>query len=218
MIHKLEADGIQLSFSGRPILSDVYITAETGKVTALLGRNGQGKSCLMQIIYGTLNASTSAVRFDGAFVRKPFLRSDLLSYLPQFNIIPKNYTLKRVFNDFKLDYSDFARLFPLLESHYNNKFEAISGGQRRIVELYVIIKTKSQFTMLDEPFSHLSPIQVDQIKELINQEKENKGFIITDHMYHHVLDISDITYVLRDGKVHQIHTLTDIGELGYARV
>jgi ABC-type sugar transport system ATPase subunit len=64
MTHCLEADSIQLEFNGRRILSDIYLKCETGRITGLLGRNGEGKSCLMQIIYGTL-ACEKSVRIDG---------------------------------------------------------------------------------------------------------------------------------------------------------
>ena len=63
MTHKLEADSIHLEFKGRRILSDIYLKCETGKITGLLGRNGEGKTCLMEIIYGTLKSEKS-VRFD----------------------------------------------------------------------------------------------------------------------------------------------------------
>ena len=84
------------------------------------------------------------------------------------------------------------------------------------VELYLIVKSKSNFAILDEPFSHLSPVQVDQVKELIVDEKRNKGFLITDHMYHHITDISDSLYLLVNGKVHLTSSKVDIENLGYA--
>jgi len=70
---------------------------------------------------------------------------------------------------------------------------------------------------LDEPFSHLSPIQIEEIKNLIQVEKANKGFLITDHMYHHVLAISDEVYVLANGKTHHTKDLREIEFLGYAK-
>jgi ABC-type multidrug transport system ATPase subunit len=85
MIHTLEADGIQLDFGVRRILSDVYLKCETGKITGLLGRNGQGKTCLMNIILGTLSSSISSIRFDSNVIRNANKRPDLLLYLPQFN-------------------------------------------------------------------------------------------------------------------------------------
>ena len=102
MNHRLEVDSIQLAFNNRSILSDIYLKCETGKITGLLGRNGQGKSCLMKIIYGTLSAEKS-IRFDAITQHSAFKRPDLLLYLPQFNFIPKNLTLKRIFYDFELD-------------------------------------------------------------------------------------------------------------------
>jgi len=87
MKHILEVDGVSLNFSGRVILSDIYLKSETGKIIGLLGRNGQGKSCLMKIISGTLKAESRSIRFDGKTVFELAGRSDLLVYLPQFNFI-----------------------------------------------------------------------------------------------------------------------------------
>lgn len=216
MIHTLEADGIQLSFSERQVLSDVYIKCETGRITGLLGRNGQGKSCLMQIIYGSLHLDIKSVRFDGNYVPQAYKRSDLLVYMPQFNFVPAKLNIDRVFDDFELEYSEFEKIFPAFIKLNKFRLENLSGGQRRLVELYVIVKAHSQFAMLDEPFSHISPVQIDQMKELMVNEKNNKGFLITDHMFHHVVDISDEIYLLRNGKVHITESLEDLEHLGYA--
>lgn len=218
MIHTLEADGIELSFSNRKILSDVYLKCETGKITGLLGRNGQGKSCLMQIIYGSLSLDIKSVRFDGRYIAKPFKHSDMLVYMPQFNFIPIKLSVGRVFMDFNIAFEDFDMLFSGLGISVNSRMGSLSGGQRRLIELYVIIRAKSQFAMLDEPFSHISPVQIEQIKKLIEIEKQKKGFLITDHMFRHVADIADNIYLLADGKVHLTSSLDDLEYLGYARL
>ncbi len=218
MPHILEADGIQLSFSNRKILSDIYIKCETGNVTGLLGRNGQGKTCLMQIIYGTLRPDIKSVRFDGNPVSKPYKRSDLLAYVPQFNFIPPSLTIERVFNDFQLQVTDFEKIFPTFDSGIKSRLGNLSGGQRRLIELYVIITCRSLFVMLDEPFSHLSPVQVDQVKTLITNERSNKGFLITDHMFRHVVDIADDVYLLSNGKLHLTTSVNDLEYLGYAHL
>lgn len=218
MIHTLEADGIELSFSNRKILSEVYIRCETGKITGLLGRNGQGKSCLMQVIYGSLDLNIKSVRFDGKYIPRPFKRSDLLLYMPQFNFIPAKLTVQRVFRDFGLPFGEFDKAFPDVHITETCRMASLSGGQRRLIELYVIIKAKSQFAMLDEPFSHISPVQIEQLKKLIEIEKEQKGFLITDHMFRHVADIADNIYLLANGKVHLTSSLEDLEYLGYARL
>lgn len=217
MTHKLEADSIQLEFNYRKILSSIYLKCETGKITGLLGRNGQGKSCLMQIIYGSLKAEKS-VRFDNVAQYEAFKRPDLLLYLPQFNFIPKSLSLRRIFKDFSLDYSSFEKRFSEFSSKYKSSISNLSGGGQRLVELYVIVKSTSHFAMLDEPFTHLSPIQIEKVKELIAEEKERKGLLITDHMYKHIIDICDNVYVLANGKTHLTKGIEDIEALGYAKL
>jgi len=217
MMHQLEADSIQLQFGGRRILTDIYLKCETGKITGLLGRNGQGKSCLMQIIYGSLPGEKS-VRFDNQVHLKAFKRPDLLLYLPQFNFIPASLSLKRIFQDFELDYAAFAQRFPEFASRYKTQIGRLSGGGRRLVEIYVVVKSESQFTMLDEPFTHLNPVQVEKVKEFLREEKSNKGLFLTDHMFRHVLEICDTVNLLVNGKTHLVKSFEDIETFGYARL
>lgn len=218
MTHKFEADGIILDFGTRSILSDIYLKCETGKITGILGRNGQGKTCLMNIVYGSLNAKNKSIRFDNVSINHAFKRPDLLTYLPQFNFIPSFLSLKRVFSDFDLNYNEFEKSFPEFKSKHNFIIKNLSGGQKRLIEVYVIIKAKSNFSMLDEPFSHLMPLQIEKIKEVLNDDKKTKGFLITDHMFRQVTDICDDLYVLTDGKAHLTKDITDIETLGYARI
>lgn len=218
MKHLLEIDGVNLNFSGRVILSDIYLKSETGKIVGLLGRNGQGKSCLMKIISGTLKSESRSIRFDGKTVFELEGRSDLILYLPQFNFIPSFLTIERIFKDFCLSISDFETHFPEFIEKFKMKISEFSGGERRMVELYIIIKSESQFALLDEPFTHISPLQIERIKKLLITEKENKGFIISDHMFRHITDIADSIYLLNDGKLHLTESSEDIETLGYARI
>lgn len=217
MNHVLEIDGVQLQFGERKILSSIYLKCETGKITALLGKNGQGKSCLMKIIYGSLPCEKS-VRFDRTSVVESFKRPDLLVYLPQFHFIPKSLSIHRVFQDFGLEYDFFQNRFPEFATKNNSSVGSLSGGERRLVELYAIVKSASQFAMLDEPFTHLNPLQIEKVKELLRQEKANKGLLITDHMYRHVTDVCDNLYMLTNGQTYLTKNITDIETFGYARL
>lgn len=218
MQHKFEGDGIILEFGTRRILSDIYIKCETGHVTGILGRNGQGKTCLMNTLYGNLNPLCKSVRFDDITIFQPFKRPDLLTYLPQSNFIPSHLTLKRIFSDFKLGFSCFERIFPDFSTKFRTPIGRLSGGQRRLVEVYIIIKSNSQFSMLDEPFSHLMPLDIERISELLSIETSQKGFLITDHQFRYVTEISDNLYVLTGGKTHLTKNISDIERLGYARL
>jgi ABC-type multidrug transport system ATPase subunit len=217
MIHKLEVDSIQLELHGRKILSSIYLKCETGKITGLLGRNGQGKSCLMKIIYGSLKSEKS-VRFDNITQNEAFKYPDLLLFLPQFNFIPKGLSLKRIFNDFELDYFLFEKHFPEFATRHRSSINTLSGGELRLIELYVVVKSKSNFAMLDEPFTHLNPLQIDKVRELLLAEKENKGILLTDHMFKHITGICDNLYVLTNGKTYLTESLEEIETLGYARL
>jgi ABC-type lipopolysaccharide export system ATPase subunit len=94
----------------------------------------------------------------------------------------------------------------------------LSGGQIRLVELYVILKSKTLFVMLDEPFTHIMPLHIEKIKQIMAEEKENKGILVTDHYYQHIIDVSDQLYILANGKTHLTKKLADIERLGYARI
>ena len=218
MQHKLEADSIILEFGNRSILSNIYFKCETGQITGILGRNGQGKTCLMNIVYGNLKPINKSIRFDSITINEAFRRPDLLTYLPQFSFIPSHLTVKRIFSDFDLDFCDFEKIFPEFSTKWSYPIRTLSAGQRRLIEVYVIIKSNSQFSMLDEPFSHLMPLQIEKIYELLENEKSNKGFLITDHMFRYVTEVSQNLYVLVDGKTHLTNDITDIEKLGYARL
>lgn len=103
----LEIDNVELYFKEKRILNGIYLKAETGKFTALLGSNGSGKSCIMQIVFGTLNAKYKLVRVNGKPILKPLYKTNIVSYLPQHTYIPNGLKLKTVFQLMKLDWGNF---------------------------------------------------------------------------------------------------------------
>ena len=214
MAHLLEIDSIRLLFGERLILSDVYLKAETGDVVGILGRNGSGKSCLMKIVYGTLKGDKS-IRINNTPEHESYKKPQLIRYLPQHNFMQKSFTLKRIFSDFDVDFDQFSTIFPEFNGRIKSKIGELSGGAHRLVELYCIIKSNTRFVLLDEPFTHLNPMQIEKVKNIIREERKSKGFIVTDHMYRHVLDICDKTYLLRHGKVNLINGVDDLRKLEY---
>lgn len=215
MTHSLEVDSIILEFGTKRVLQDVYLKNETGKTLGILGRNGTGKTCLMKKIYGELETNNKSVRIDGEAIFNGYKNPEIFRYLPQFNFVPKSFTIKRIFNDFNLDFSKFFDLFPDFKKYYNSKLKNLSGGEHRIIEVYIILASNTKFCMLDEPFSQIMPVHVDILKTIINKEKKNKGVIITDHLYEHVIDICDDLYVISNGKTYLIKNINDLVTLGY---
>lgn len=215
MKHSLEVDSIILEFDTKRVLQDVFLKNETGKTSGILGRNGTGKTCLMNIIYGELKTNNKSIRLDGKAIFEGFRNPEVLRYLPQFNFIPKNLKINRIFKDFDLNFSEFIQYFPDFEKYYNSKLKSLSGGESRILEIYSILASKTKFCMLDEPFSQVMPVHVDTIKNIINEEKKNKGIIITDHLYEHIIDICDEIYVIVNGKTYLTKERSDLIKFGY---
>jgi ABC-type multidrug transport system ATPase subunit len=218
MTHILEVDSVILEFNSKRVLQDVYMKSETGKVTGLLGRNGSGKSCLMKIIYGDLLLTDKSVRLNGKSIDKEYRSPRDIRYLPQRQFMPKFLTIKRIFEDFELDFSDFKNEFPEFEKFYKSKLKNLSGGEQRIVEIYAILASKTKFCMLDEPFSQVMPLHVESIKNLILREKKYKGIIITDHLYKDIIEICDNLYVINNGKTYLTKSVQDMVTLGYIGV
>lgn len=211
--HILEIDSVELSFGDRRVLSGVYLAVETGGVTAVLGRNGCGKSCLMKILCGSLRADFRSMRIDGVWHDR--FRADQVRYLPQQGFIPGWLTLDRVLRDFDMSRDDLLTWFPLFENLREGKIYAMSGGERRILECYLILRSPTRFVLLDEPFSQVAPLHVSKLKELIRQERQSKGILLTDHMHRYVTDIADRLYVLADGRTYLTQDEEDLIRYAY---
>jgi len=211
----LEIDSVILEFGFRRVLQDVYLKSETGKITGLLGRNGTGKSCLMKILFGELNPDNKSIRINGKSLITTYRSPNDLRFLPQGRFIPKSLTIKRIFKDFELDFSDLIGHFPELTKYYLSRLNSLSGGERRIIEIYTILASATKFCLLDEPFSHVMPVHIETIKKLILREKMNKGIIVTDHLWQYVVDICDNLYVINNGKTWLTKSIQDIEKLGY---
>lgn len=218
MIETLEVDSVILEFNHHRVLQDVYVKCETNRITGILGRNGAGKSCLMNIIYGKLTPLNGTVRINNQVLQGHSGKSKDIMFLPQFSFVPKHLTLKRIFRDFNLEFRTFTDTFPEFRKHYHSRIGSLSGGERRMVEIYIILTSDTRFCLLDEPFSHVMPLHIDCIKELIKKESKKKGIIVTDHLYQHIMDICDSLYLLKDGKTHLINRKEEIELLGYAKI
>lgn len=213
MKHILEIDSVRMSFKGRMVLSGVYLKVETGSVASILGRNGSGKSTLMNIVFGLLAPEYKCVRIDDVWRQR--LNPSEMRYLPQYCFIPKQIRVKEAFSDFDVSFDGFLEYFPECVSLENSQIKNVSTGERRIIECYLILKSKSMFAMLDEPFSMIMPVHVEKVVKMIQSEKAHKGIIITDHRYRDVISVSDSMYVLDSGTLFKADSDSDLIRHGY---
>ncbi|MGN7889770.1 ATP-binding cassette domain-containing protein [Dyadobacter sp. 22481] len=194
--HVLEADSMWLEYEGCKILQNIYLQMQTGHVTGLLGRNGTGKSSLMQMIFGTLRGQNQSVRFNGDYVSHPYQHPGLISYLPQHAFIPSNLRVSEVCRLYKVDFTDLCRHFQDLEQYNLTRVKDLSTGNRRLLGTLLVLLMPVAFTLLDEPFAALSPVSIEQMRRVITEQKARKGILISDHAYEDVLGLADATYLI----------------------
>ncbi|GAA0742104.1 ABC transporter ATP-binding protein [Gaetbulibacter jejuensis] len=211
----LEVGNVELYFKDKCILNGIYLKAETGKVTGVLGSNGSGKSCLLNIIFGSLQSKYKLIRIDGKPITPALYKTKLASFLPQFNFTPDCAKLKTVFKLLRIDWNDFVAEFESFSSYKDKRFNKLSGGERRVIETYLILKGKNKIALLDEPFSHLSPLHIQKIIGLISEEKHEKIIIITDHMHKNVINTSDNLYLIKNGCSKPINDLKELETYNY---
>lgn len=211
----LKIDSVQLTFDECKILQDVYLQCTQGEIVGLLGRNGSGKSSLLKIIFGTLVPSHKYLSIDNKFIRKGY-HQNRIAYLPQHNYLPKGIRisgLATMLIDQK-HWKDFSNL-SIYKDHSYKKTEQLSGGELRQLEMLMILYSKADFILLDEPFTHVTPIQADYFKEIIKTVSKTKGIIVTDHQYYNVLDISDKIVLLNNGSAKLIDYVDQLVSYGY---
>jgi len=214
----IEIDNVELYFKNKRILNGIYLKAERGKITGILGSNGCGKSCLLNIIFGNLKPKYKLIRIDNKPILKPLYQTGLVAYLTQQHFIPNRIKVKTVFKLFNVSWEEFANTFQSFNLYKNLIFNKLSSGERRLLETYMILKSNHKIVLLDEPFSHLSPLYIDQIKTLISKEKQKKTIIITDHMYRHIVDMSDTVYLLKNGNTKLINDFKELEDYKYLSI
>lgn len=211
----LLVDSVHLEFGKLQVLQSAFITARTGRVTGVLGRNGTGKSCLFKCIMGGIRPQNIFIRFNDEQETDYGHIGKRIKYLPQHFFIPENMTLGEAFSLYGVDYDGLVTFDPKFHTYQRMKQKELSGGEVRIAEMYLILNSNAEFCILDEPFSNVAPKYVEKMQELIQQHKADKGIIISDHMYESVIGITDDLFLLRDGYTFPIRSREDLIHHGY---
>ncbi|MEO6151057.1 MAG: ATP-binding cassette domain-containing protein [Mucilaginibacter sp.] len=211
----LRVDSVQLEFDNRKILQDIYLDCKIGEVVGLLGRNGCGKSSLLRIIFGSLLCSFRHVSIDGSYIRKGY-HNNRIAYLPQHNYLPSGIKIAKLARPM-VDpvYWDEFTDHPMYKLCHNKTIGELSGGQLRQLEILMIIYSRADFILLDEPFTHISPIEAHEFKEIIKRCAKTKGIIVTDHQYRNVLDVSDRIILITEGCTKPINVPDDLVKYNY---
>lgn len=211
---KLEIDSVFYQVPEKVILSDVHLSLESGEVLGLLGRNGSGKSTLFKLMFGLVTAESFQLRIDGVPCKNIYDQG-LLQYLPQQDFLATHFKISQAFELFHVEVARQQQTLDLLQEVKSQKLGALSGGKRRLFEVMILLYSKAPFLILDEPFTGLTPLMVEQLAQLIREASANKGIIITDHMYRSVLLISDRLMLMTTGTVKIVNGIEGLEDAGY---
>jgi len=212
----LHVDSIRKNFRLRPVLNDVFISCKQGEVIGLLGRNGSGKSTLLKIIFGSLAAENRFVAIDDIRTNGLFQNKGLIGYLPQESFLPGHTKIKSIVTLYCEPHQAALLLeHDLVKPFLAKKSRELSGGERRMIEVLIMIYSTARYLLFDEPFNGITPLHIEKIKILIQQNTVKKGFIITDHDYTNIIAISSRVILLHKGAVKKIERLNDLIDLGY---
>lgn len=211
----LLVDSVQLAFGQNQVLQSAYLTAKTGRVTGVLGRNGTGKSCLFKCIMGGIRPQNMFIRFNDELDTDYAHIGKRVKYLPQDLFMPANMTLNEAFSLYGVDYDGLVTFDTKYHRFQRRTFKELSGGEARVAEMYLILMSNAEFCILDEPFSYISPNCVEKMQALIQEQKKNKGIIVSDHLYEAIMEVSDDLFLLRDGYTFPVKNREDLIRNGY---
>lgn len=210
-----ELENVELSFNGKTLLYGIYLKAEIGKITSILGSNGCGKSSLLKVFFGNLPANNKLIRIDKKPILGSFYTTGKVKLLSQDSFFPKRIKLSKLFRLHQVSWTDFCEIFPEFKRYQKYNYHNLSSGEQRLLAIWLSIKSPAKIVLLDEPFTQLSPIYIERIKKELVFEKRQKAFVLTDHLYHEILEISDCLYLLKDGCTRLVENKQDLVHYGY---
>ena len=222
----LEINGLRKAYKKKVVVRDVSMQLNRSEVVALLGPNGSGKTTTFYTIAGLVYPEGGSVRIDGRDVTNlPMYRRAKLGigYLPQemsvFRGMSVEDNIKAILDISQKDRRKRRERLEELLSEFtiehlrNAPALALSGGERRRVEIARCLAADPKYLLLDEPFAGVDPISVGDIRHLVaDLKKRGIGVLITDHNVRETLEIVDRAYILHDGQVLMSGTPEDVVE------
>jgi lipopolysaccharide export system ATP-binding protein len=208
------AAGLVKSYGRRKVVDNVSLQMDYGEVVGLLGRNGAGKTTTFRMIIGLVTPDGGRIEFNGTDISRVaiYKRARLgIGFLPQEPSVFQRLTLEENIIavlelrgstiDKRAQSDELLKQYGLYELR-NRLACTLSGGERRRLEICRALATSPKIMLLDEPFSGVDPIAVNELQTIIRGlKKQNIGVFLTDHNVRETLQVTDRSYIIDDGKV-----------------
>jgi lipopolysaccharide export system ATP-binding protein len=227
----LETKNLVKEYRARRVVDQVNLQVQDGSIVGLLGPNGAGKTTTFYSIVGFIRPTAGSIHLDGENITAlPIHRraSKGITYLAQEPSVFKKLTVEEnvriVLEPLGLTHNEInnriAELMAELKIEYlaQNKGHALSGGERRRVEIMRALATKPRFILLDEPFAGVDPLAVADLQNIIRGLKaKGLGVLISDHNVRETLQVCDFAYIMNEGQILTSGAAADIIESELAR-
>lgn len=214
-MHLLEIKGLVKSYDGREVVKGVDILVKRGEIVGLLGPNGAGKTTTFYMVVGIIPPNKGSIIFDNNDITNLPIHERArygIGYLSQEPSIFRKLTVEEnitaILETLPISKLERKRRLSVLLEELNisylakNKAYTLSGGERRRLEITRALVTNPSFILLDEPFSGIDPIVVNEAQEIIKELKEKGlGILLTDHNVRETLSITDRAYLIAEGRI-----------------
>ncbi len=228
---RLDAHKLVKSFKGRKVVRGVSLDVSSGEVVGLLGPNGAGKTTIFDMVVGLCQPDSGEISLSGEVItnlpmykrarkgmgylpqessvfRRLSVEDNIVAILEMMNLSSKERTHRTETLLKELDLTSLRR----------SKAYALSGGERRRLEITRALATRPRFLLLDEPFAGIDPIAVGDIQQiLIRLKKKGIGLLITDHNVQETLSITDRAYIINEGEILEAGSPEVIAQSSTAR-
>ncbi|HGY92324.1 MAG TPA: LPS export ABC transporter ATP-binding protein [Planctomycetes bacterium] len=214
----LVAEGLHKRYGGRIVVHDVSIEVDTGEIVGLLGPNGAGKTTTFSMVMGLIRADRGRIHLGGKDITRETVarRARLgMGYLAQEPSVFKGLTVRDnilavlewlpgLSRGERRDRADRILAEMHLDRLATRRAALLSGGERRRLEIARILVTEPKLLLLDEPFSGVDPIAVEEIQKLVVGLRERgMGILMTDHNVRETLNVTDRAYIIHEGRILQ---------------
>jgi len=214
-MHLLETKSLAKSYDGREVVRGVDILVKRGEIVGLLGPNGAGKTTTFYMIVGIVPPNRGKIIFDNNDITNLSIHERArcgIGYLSQepsiFRKLTVGENIMAVLETLPINKAERKRRLKILLEELNishlakNKAYTLSGGERRRLEITRALVTNPSFILLDEPFSGIDPIVVNEAQEIIKELKDRGlGVLLTDHNVRETLSITDRAYLIAEGRI-----------------
>jgi lipopolysaccharide export system ATP-binding protein len=214
-MHLLEIKGLSKSYGGREVVKGVDILVKRGEIVGLLGPNGAGKTTTFYMVVGIIPPNRGKIIFDNYDITNLSIHERAhfgIGYLSQEASIFRKLTVEEnimaILETLPIGRAERRRRLESLLNELNiahlarAKAFTLSGGERRRLEITRALVTNPSFILLDEPFSGIDPIVVNEAQEIIKELRDKGlGILLTDHNVRETLSITDRAYLIADGKI-----------------